>query len=667
MGRNGPAPTHWLRANEREWTPAHCVFVDTETRTENLGDDELLVLRCWVARFVDRRPRNKCKAEDFYRDGFEAADLADDIDDWAGRRKSTWVFTHNLGFDLTVTRLLDLMVERGWALTMWSTAGQFPWFRLARDGHTLALTDSVSWLQKGLEEVGELVGVAKRPLPRENDRLDIWLRRCRTDVEILARAMVDLMAWWEAQHLGNWTITGNGCGWNAMRHRTPSRTVLVRTGDGGRDLERRGLYGGRRDATRWGECAGGPFVTVDFEDAYPTIAAHLRLPAQRLAPFQSLDLDDPVFGPGVLEVMAEVEVEVTSPRYPLKAERAVWYPVGRFRTVLAHPEIMEARERGELRSVGPGFKYRVDGHLAGWARWVMDLHHGKIAGAPPVASLPAKRWGRSVIGRFAQRVGEPRHIGPAESLGWTSVAGWDVTSDTPGQLIDLCGERYWVTADQDSDDSFPAVLAWVESHCRVRLNRILDEVGEACWVSANTDGAVLDLARVPGGPPGGRRRVARDLHAIGAAAALCDRLAGLTWPLVPRPKDTYAQAWVAGPQTMILDGRPVLSGVPKAAERTDDGMRVAHLWPGIAWQMANGDRRGFVRPLARYSVPAVTTHRLALDGGGLLPLVAGSDGLSITASIAWGSGQVPGRSFRLAGEQSRAVGRLLAGSDATLG
>lgn len=659
MARGKPAPTHWLRGNAREWTPAHPLFVDTETRTTPRDDGELLTLRCWAGKAVDRREQRSTQPAERLGNGRDALTLAGWVDAMTVARKSSWLFTHNLTFDLTVTDLIGQLVAIGWQLgTEWSAHDRAPWFRLSKHGKSLALVDSVTWLPAKLGEVAKHVGLSKLADPAPDDE-EGWERRCASDVEILAAAMLALMDWWDADQLGNWTVTGNGCGWNAMRHMTPAKTVLVKVGDGGRELERSAIFGGRRDATRWGDVAGGPFVTLDFEDAYPTLAANVRLPARRLQPFDQLDVDDQALSGGAIQVLANVEVECTEPRYPLRWGKAVWYPVGRFRTVLASPEIQEARDRGELRAIGAGFRYWCDGHLAGWARWVLDLAHGRIESAPAVAALPAKRWGRSVLGRFAQRIGDVEQWGPSQSVGWhAEQLGWPAEG-CGGQLVDLAGVRWLVKQDQEADDAFPAVLAWVESYTRVLLNRMLDQLRPGAWISCNTDGAVIDLPAATHGLSKPRNRPRSIEGLLGLAGALCDQLAPSTWPLVPRPKDSYANLWLAGPATLLLDGRPAMSGIATGAKPTADGKLGAHVWPGLQWQMEHGDRRGFVRPLATYTVPTVTVHRFALNGGWTEPARAGVFSDGTTQLARWGEWSPMPATAQLAESQSRAVSRYL--------
>lgn len=653
------AKTHYLAPNEREWSPAHVIVLDAETRSHRVGDDIHEVLRLWVFVAADRREVRKGRPAEQVAYGTTADELARAVDKVTIGNKATRLFTHNLAFDLTVTRLVEHLVDLGWKLGQWSLTDRACWFRLRKGDRGLTLCDSTTWFPAGLDVVGQRVGLAKLPLPADDAPENDWWDRCCRDVLILWTALRQFMDWWDSAGLGNWSVTGNGCGWNAMRHRSARNVVLIRKGDDGSTFERQAIYGGRRDAQRWGDVPGGPFVTVDFADAYPTLAAEVRLPARRQGRFESWPINRIPNQDSSSQIMAECEVECDEPRYPFRAYGVIWYPVGRFRTTLCGPELAEASRRGDLRHVGAGWRYFMDGHLAPWARWVLDLSHGRVAGAPPAAQLTGKRWGRSVLGRFAQRVSDVEHYGPAETVGWQVTPGKDVTSGRRMDVVDMAGERYLVRRDFDADDCFPAVFAWVESLTRVRLNRLLDEVGGANWVSCNTDGAIVRLPAAPEAPPDLFTPAELAQATVNYYAALCDRVAPLTWPLVARPKDSAQSVWLAGPQTILKDGEPVMAGIPREAQDDGEGGLSAHLWPGMAWQMEHGAGEGYVRPLQRYSVPAVTVHRWAMDDGTARPV-----GWEVTTS-ANGEGSPSGLGMRLAPpsglaeEQSRAVARLM--------
>lgn len=594
-GRN--VPVHYLRPNEAVWTPPAVVSFDTETVAELDGDSEILTLRCWVARVTDRRGQNGREAIRDRAYGTTAEQLAEQINGWSVRRPVLWCYAHNLGFDLTTTQLPLQLSALGWEVTDAAIDGRSPWVRLKKGYKRLALCDSHSVLPKPLAEIGEAVGQVKPPLPAEDDSPEAWRYRCESDCEILESALLGLMAWWDSEQLGRWTITGGGCGWNAFRHKPSPWRIVVDPDDDGLALDRSAIYGGRRQVWRYGDLPPGDYVEADLAQAYATVAATLPLPWRRGRRFDQLPVDSWLIGPDRWGMVAECEIETDVPRWPVKLGGRVWYPVGRFRTTLAGPEIAEARALGCLRAVGAGQVHQLGMAMQPWARWLLDCQDPARADVPAVARIACKHWGRAVIGKWAQRHYSRLMLGPSPVDGWGREAGWDRGSGVRGSMVDMAGKRWWCAADDDGDNAYPAILAYVESYVRVRLGRVIDACQQRRLVQCDTDG--LLLAGLP----------VRQLARLDAAAN----------PLTLRVKRTYSQVRMLGPQHYTAGGERHYSGVSKQAEPGADGKLHAHTWPGLAWQMAHGSGRGYVRPAVRYFVHGPYIAGWVILGGQVRP------------------------------------------------
>src|SRR5437764_1382311 len=122
----------------------------------------------------------------------------------------------------------------------------------------------------------------------------------------------------------------------------------------------RAVTGGRREVRRIGRLPPGLYADLDMATAHLTAMAGLALPTKRLGRFESLPLDHRGLDSSILDVLAECTVETARPRYPWPTAHGVFFPVGRFHTVLAGPELREARARGELCAIGRGYLYLLE-------------------------------------------------------------------------------------------------------------------------------------------------------------------------------------------------------------------------------------------------------------------------------------------------------------------
>lgn len=603
MSNPYPSRTHRLRQNHREWTPPQVFYFDAETRKEMTEAGELHTLRLWAARLVVRRTKHGTGLGQSDGWGYDTAELADQIDIWTEGQRTIWGYAHNLSFDLAVTRLPAELAARGWVVTTHAVSSDAPWLRMRRDDCVLTLCDSWGWLRAELAAIGADIGVPKLPLPDWDAPDAEWLARCQGDVDVLARAMGTLMDWWDAAELGSWTLTGSAGGWNTWRHRTTCALPLIVPDEEQTAHDRLAIYGGRREAFRHGTLAGGPWSLLDFRSAYPTIAASKALPAARQGNFESLPLDSSLVCGDQYGVIAQVDVELQAPRYPVRIRGRVVYPVGRFRTVLAGPEIAEARSRGELVAIGPGYLHKLAPHMAEWAQWVLRVTDDASSDIPRVCRRAVKHWGRAVIGKTAAKGWQTRPLATLGGSGWDYRPAWNAELQAPSHLIDICGKAAEVISTGDGDNAYPAILAWVESWTRVYLARAMDIAGTENVITCDTDGMI-----------------------ISAAGAPYSAVAGMTvGPLTMRPKATYNEIRVIGPQHIITPADRKLAGIPSSAEPNDAGELQALLWPKLASQMnmrPGGTDPGYLRPWARYTLPASTVSGYVGPGGIVTPLRA---------------------------------------------
>lgn len=630
-----PVPVHYLRPNETEWTPPCVIYLDTETRTVPRSMPEVLTLRLWCARLIDRRPTRARKQVTINGNGQNAAELVEHIDRCFIGRQTIWLFAHNLSFDLTTTRLPMALTATGWDITDAAVGGAAPWMRFAKGARRLALLDSGSWLPMKLDLVAKHLGMVKPDLPAETDSAQAWLDRCWADVDILAAAMGQILDWWDAEGLGRFNVTGASCGWNAFRHTPTGQRIVIDPAPAAVAADRAANYGGRRGVWRVGDVRVGELLELDITAAYPSTAARLPLPVQRVSPFVSMPVDDWKVTSDRWGVIAEVELETDVPRWPVRWGGAVWYPTGRFRTTLAGPEIAEAARSGALRHIGPGYLHKLGGAMMPWARWCLATQAGQNPAAPPAAELVAKHWGRAVIGKWASRSFIRTELGPSPIDGWHYEETWDNASQTRSGFVDIAGRRWYVTASAQPDNAYPGIQAWVESAVRVRLSRVIELLGPTIVVQCDTDGLIIikdELIKWARALPKNGRTPRNDDKLI--ALALQTLNSGIE-PLTIRVKASHSQARILGPQHVELPTGRRFSGLPKHATRTGENTYRALMWPKLQWQMTHNPGEGYMRPEVESVIAGPYAAGWVLSTGRVVPVLMRIDADGSNQVVPW--------------------------------
>lgn len=657
-GTGGDVPVHSLRPNEAVWTPPCVVFLDTETTWTDDGPDEVHRLRLWAAVRVDRRNIRKTQPAEVWGRGRTPADLAAWLTVMTKGRDSVWLYAHNLNFDLVTTALPIWLAREGWEVGDFAVTTAAPWMRFRRAGKTLTVVDSWSWLPESLESLGHRQGLSKVTLPDNDDIDEMWDRRCASDVEILKRCVLALMDWWDANSLGRWTISGAGCGWNAMRHMPTLQRHVIDVTPELVAQDRQAVRGGRKDAQVVRSHGGGPWAELDLVAAYPTVARMLPLPVKRAWRFDSLPLDSRWIESRFYGPIARCVVTTDVPRYPVRHGGRTWFPVGTFRTVLAGPEIAWARANGDLRAVEGGQMHKLGFALRPWATWVLDPARGGTVDVPPVGYVAAKAWGRSVIGKFAARTHSSIALeGPADP-GWKVTEGWNNSAKRRMHQVEMAGSAWLVTHDLDTENCYPAVLAWVESAVRVRLGRVLEALPGSWW-TCDTDGLTVDLSNSLIRLQGGALRLedhTRDEW--GLAQVVCEDLAQLVAPLVIRPKRIVHSLAVLGPQHLTVDGERRYSGLPRTAVETAPHTFTVRDWPKLKWQIGHGVPGMYRRPAREVTFTGPTVHRWVGADGWAYPVEMTIDPGGENVLLPWSESRWSARGVELGPEQYERLERL---------
>lgn len=635
---------HYLRDNAGERTPHKVLVLDCEATSAGSERREVQSLRLWAARLVRRHGRELRGApiQDF--EGTTRAELAAAVLQAAVGSDTLWIFAHNLSYELALTRLpLDLLAA-GYRLGRHNLASEAPWAYLGKGKAGIRLADSWSWLPQPVEKLGEIVRLAKVALPPESASDAAWMRRCKRDVEITAAAITGLMDEWDRRRLGWWSLTGPASGWNSMLHmhsgqrgapwrareatpegKRPARRgarTLIDPDPAARAFERLALYSGRRDLWRVGKMPAGPWAELDLKTAHLAVAAYKSLPYRRWKAFEGLALDDWRIGSPVASVIARVLVETAEPRYPVRLDGAIVHPVGRFETVLAGPEIADARERGELLQVGPGYGYHLGPHMQEWATWALAVLASGPEAVDPLLRVAVKGWSKTVPGRWAMTVSREVERGPSHVREWELEPALVGTPPRRGYILHLAGEWSENVRDQEAEDSFPAVLAHIQSWTRLALGRLIDAVPEGCRAACNTEGLWVHAAAIRGlGQLGQRLRAFPDAPADPMGVAL-DALNLRTAPLEVRIKQTARTLRLLSPQHLQVDGERHYAGVPRSAVETGPQAFEFWTWPKLAGQIERGDPEGYVRELRRVDLSGLPVSRWAYSDGCCEPLEA---------------------------------------------
>ena len=588
---------HWLHPQKSSRWPRRWVFFDTEAYRNDKGPVEVQTWRLGVTSTVKWSEHRKTwlPAETVRHETPES--LWELVTNYARRSERTVVVAHNIGYDLRISRGLELLPDLGWTLGRPTFNGDHVTLEARKHDLSLVLCDSLTVLPAGIAALGDLMGLPKLPLPDDSADDQTWWARCEQDVEVLTKAYMVVVDWCSKDDLGGWARTGPGIGWHVMLRSHLADNVLVHGRDDVRQAEASAMYAGRAEVWRHGKLTGGSWHEWDYATAYGQVCAQVALPTVLLDEVYRPKLERVANPPADRTYLVEATVAQETPVLPWKDELGIFWPVGSFSGWYWSHEIELAVGLGVTIKPLRAWRYRAAPWLASWGQWCIDRVADNSTAEARIRGLAAKHWQRAVPGRSAMRYRSWEDRGEA----WVPGAGYmpllDADTGARGAALTLGNQRWEAWSMAWWDNALPQLLSSVMAHCRIRLWHAMKAASLSNVAYCDTDSLIVNQA--------GHERLTE---------AVAD---GQLWSL--RYKGSHQSLEVTAPQLIEGSTYKRLAGVPKGARRTGPNTYNGVAWEGITTSMAEG-HPGEVRiRRATIALTGVDTRRLHLPGGGTAP------------------------------------------------
>lgn len=420
------------------------------------------------------------------------------------------------------------------------------------------------------------------------------------------RAMVRFMAWWSAHALAPWGATIGQLAIGMLRTHAPKKTLCTHSVPEIHALERAASFGGR--ATCWyvgsvgngingpevhtdkdGEQTlrqvTGPVTHIDVSSMYPSILRDMAFPVklrfleQEINPAKIVELCNS-WG-----AIAKVTINTPIAEFPRRDGDVITYPVGRFTTVLAGPELLRAAQLADIERVHVAAVYNLARPFQTVAETLIRLRAAASRADYATTALPAKLLANSLGGKLAQRTGGWERCPKMDEPGrWGMLHTVHAQTGARERYRYLAGLCWQWAPDKTGSGPFTAAFAYLTAYGRMMMADIRRVCPARSVVSQDTDGLwVLPAA----------------LDAIRAAGMLDAQAAGKL-----RVVGSATNARWYGPRHYCTDGEWTLAGFSSAVVDSDnrtiwDSVK-SSLWarhtPGAPDETVTTIRRSVIKP-----------------------------------------------------------------------
>jgi hypothetical protein len=528
-----------LLNNASNAIPRYIIALDCETLpTPSLANGRKFShkLRLAVA-IVGRIKDDKVTCEQTYRLKTRKQ-IWDLIKNHSKANYTLWIVCHNTLFDMVVSGMPEefengsITIDSPRSVRKQSSLGverknergivciESPPFiiggRIGATQGRIVIIDTLNWFQCPLSDLGRACKLEKLPFPRFDESDETWFKYCERDTRITFNSFIGLIQWVKENDMGMFRYTGPAQAMAAYRHRFKKYDILLHDNMPIKTIERSAYFGGRFECFKMGEL-NETIHQLDVNALFPSVMACNKFPVT----LDTFDLStDFISVPNDFKpdgIIAECEILCNSAIYPVREERGVFYPIGRFKTTLCGPELSEAIRKGHVKAIRAIAKYRMELIFENWVTelWQMRRKY-KLEGNLLYESF-CKMLMNSLYGKFGQRANKWENVPERlDSLPWTTWVENDKA--TKERVIyrsfglqsqrmlnrelrhhanmEVCdwNEHSKIFSDGEIDTSFIAISAFVTSYARQRMNYLRAVAGNANCYYQGVDSLIVNHA-----------------------------------------------------------------------------------------------------------------------------------------------------------------------------
>ena len=486
--------------NDSSAVPRYMVFFDTESKAiplKHRPNASRHVLRLGVAiigRWRDGKLTNRqvirfSRPAQFWRV----------VKKYLRPRQTVWLFAHNIGFDLTLCNMWELMDRQHFEISapgrkrkkdmpegeqnrtssgIFVTSSPPTIIGLQhKTGGRLVCVDTLNYWRTSLKEIGKWVGIEKQEFPGLDTDAEELFKYCQNDVEICEAAVCKLIDWVETNDLGMFRYTAPGQAYSAFRHRFMKHDIWPREDVKIKAHERAGYFGGQYLLFKYG-LIEGPIYQYDVNGLYPAAMQDELFPVDLIRHFKvtRLTRDRPVKDLSKLVATVEVDTDQLVPHR--LDDGSVEYCTGNLVVTLCGPELVWLDSLGHIKRWGSWSKYKMAPLFKDWVKYWWPLRTKHRQAGDKVSDGLCKMFLNSLPGKFGQKSPIWKHR-PEVVL--DNLWGKHLVPNTEQggyrTFRAISGEAFEEMPPGEKSDNFPAISGFVCSYGRERMRQIREVAG----------------------------------------------------------------------------------------------------------------------------------------------------------------------------------------------
>jgi len=492
MGLSKRRVWHYLKDNKTIELPQNIVFVDTETIEVKINElatqhNLRLGVACYIQfRGSGKKPTTKWKVFE------EASSFWNWLFSLTREKTRLYIISHNLEFDIPVLGGFEVLKTRDWKFIKLINNHHTNIWTFRKGNSSICFLDNMNYFNVSLAELGKSIGLEKLPMPSLDACDGDWLKYCQRDVEIMVTAWQHLRQFIIDHELGSFAKSIPAQALNAYRHRFMPIQIGIHDNHEAVELERQAYFGGRVECFRLGQCSGDTFYKLDINSMYPYVMAQGLYPTRILGVRKSPSIEYLISIIKKKAVIARVILQTPEPCFPVRYNDKLCFPIGRFETTLATPELELALNKGYVKSCYKVVIYEKANLFRHYVNYFYNLRLKYRAERNTAFEYICKIMLNSLYGKFGQKLEVWEKVGefPNEPDGYWRE--YDDVDKAWYSYRSINGVRERATGFDEGYNTFVAIPAHVTSYARVYLWKLIQKGGLENVYYSDTDSLIVN-------------------------------------------------------------------------------------------------------------------------------------------------------------------------------
>lgn len=490
----------YIKQNHSRSIPRYVMAVDCETvqAHDRKKDDESshrFRLACSIAGRVSRNGISGIIEQDHHdQHSFWQA-----LRDRTGPRHTLWLVGTKILFDLKVLGFQEYMAKRillldsprskrdstcnngterkSWVLCVLDSPPTILCLRHAETGGRIIVVDTLNWFKCTVKDLGEACGYPKLDMPESDGSIDDWFNYCRRDTLISFLTFAGLMGWCVKNDMGQFVYTAAGQAMHAYRHRFMLSKIAVHDNQEVKALERAAYFGGRTTVFKRGPIRDTVYQ-YDVNSLFPYVMAIYSYPCKLVRSEIRARTNIPPDWSRPEDCVANVTVNSKWDFFPLRVDRQVMYPKGRFTTILCGPELGVALRLGAVESVGSWSQYECRDLFSKWVKELYGMRLECREKGNKLYEMFAKCLLNSLYGKFGQLSPVWVHS-PDDVSGepWTTWRGRHPVEGSITEFRSIGEDVFYKDRKRELSSTFVAVAGFVTARARRYMDLLREIAG----------------------------------------------------------------------------------------------------------------------------------------------------------------------------------------------